>query len=173
MATAIKPRRGGMLKPFGLGWFIREFLLGHKPWDSPDDPQPAIHPDVGASQAETFRWYKAALYRVTAEDRAAGTEEHRAKREKRPIDPSEIEKLTRRYISRPPYRKNGCTYHSFVTYFSHLQRLGWVEFTGREERSEFQDYYSEGPPRKHFRLTEAGKAASDIAWANPVAALYD
>ena len=53
-----------------------------------------------------------------------------------------------------------------------LQRLGWVEPTGREEPSSFQDYYPPGPSRRYFRLTDAGKSASETAWANPQRALY-
>jgi hypothetical protein len=50
--------------------------------------------------------------------------------------------------------------------------LGWVEFTGREEPSAFQDHYPPGPPRKYFRLTKAGCEAGDIAWSNPLFSLY-
>jgi hypothetical protein len=59
-----------------------------------------------------------------------------------------------------------------VVYFSMLQRLGWVEPTGQEEPSSFQDRYPPGPPRRYFRLTGAGKAASETAWANPYRVLY-
>jgi len=71
-----------------------------------------------------------------------------------------------------PYKANGCRYHSFVTYFSNLQKLGWVEFTGKEEKSSFQDNYPEGQPRKYFRLTPAGISAPDSAWSNPHQSLY-
>jgi len=47
-----------------------------------------------------------------------------------------------------------------------------VEFSGREEPSAFQDHYPSGPPRKYFRLAEAGRAASEAAWSNPFLALY-
>ena len=53
-----------------------------------------------------------------------------------------------------------------------LRRLGWVELSGREEPSAFQDNYPEGPPRRYYRLTAAGRAAGDAAWANPRLALY-
>ena len=105
-------------------------------------------------------------------DRATRTEEKRAKREKRSIDPNNIEQLYQRYLARIPYKANGCRYHSFVTYFSNLQRLGWVEPSGIEEPSSFQDSYSPAPPRRYYRLTEAGRTASDIAWANPRLTLY-
>jgi len=110
--------------------------------------------------------------RATALDRASREEERRAKREKRSISPEEIETLTERYLARIPYKTSGCTYHSFIVYFSNLQRLGWVEFTGKEETSAFQDHYPPGPPRKYFRLTAKGKEAPDTAWANPLFTLY-
>jgi hypothetical protein len=155
------------LRPFGCGWFIREFLSGHGPNGSP-----RIDPDVGAPQADIFHHYKLALMRATALDRAVRTEEKRAQREKQPISPDNIDKLAERYLARMRYKAQGCRYHSFVTYFSTIQRLGWVKETGKEEPSSFQDHYPPGQPRKYFRLTKAGRAASDEAWSNPHFALY-
>jgi len=163
----LKPTRGGFLRPFGCGWFIRKFLLGHAPEESP-----VIDPDVGAPQADIFHHYKMAILKATALDRATREAERRARREKRPISPEEIERLTERYLARIPYKANGCRYHSFVVYFSNLQRLGWVEATGEEESSAFQAHYPPGPPRRYYRLTEAGREASDTAWRNPHRALY-
>ena len=113
-----------------------------------------------------------ALMRVTALDRATRLEETRARREKRPINPDNIERFAETYLARMPYKAQGCRFHSFVVYFSNIQRLGWVEATGREEPSAFQDHYPPGPPRKYFRLTAAGQAAGDAAWSNPHLALY-
>lgn len=141
--------------------------MGNGPYSSP-----MIDPEVGAPQAFIFQNYKLALMRVTALDRATRTEEKKAKRDKRSIDPDNIEKLAEKYLSRMPYKANGCRYHSFVVSFSNLQRLGWVEPSGIEEPSAFQDNYPPGPPRRYFRLTEAGREASDAAWANPRLALY-
>jgi len=163
----LRPVRGGFLRPFGCGWFIREFLLGHGPNGSP-----GIDPDVGAPQADIFHHYKLALMKATALDRATRVEEKRARREKRPINPDNIERLAERYLARMAYKAQGCRYHSFVTYFSNLVRLGWVEPTGREEPSAFQDHYPPGQPRRYFCLTDAGKAAAEAAWANPLFALY-
>jgi len=163
----IKPQRGGFLRPFGCGWFIREFLLGKGPNGSP-----RIDPDIGAPQADIFHHYKLALMRATALDRATSVEEKRARREKRPINPDNIEEFARRYLARMPYKAQGCRYHSFVVYFSNLQRLGWVEETGREEASAFQDRYPPGQPRIYFRLTKKGKSAPDSQWANPQSTLY-
>jgi hypothetical protein len=53
-----------------------------------------------------------------------------------------------------------------------LQRLGWVEATGKEEPSAFQNNYPQGQSRKYFRITKAGRYAPDTAWANPQLALY-
>jgi len=166
MTLPLSPKRGGFLRPFGCGWFIREFLMGHGPNDSP------IIKDVGAPQADIFYCYKMALLKATALDRATRQEERQARREKRSISPDNIERLTEKYLASMPYKANGCRYHSFVTYFSTIQRLGWVEATGREEHSAFQDHYSPGPPQRYYRLTKAGREASDAAWANPHSALY-
>jgi hypothetical protein len=163
----LKPKRGGFLRPFGCGWFIRESLMGSGPYGSPK-----IDPDIGAPQADIFYQYKMALIRTTAVDRATRLEEKRAKKEKRAIDPIRIEQLTERLIARMPYKAQGCRSHSFVTYFSTPQKLGWVEATGREEPSAFQEHYPGGQPRKYFRLTQAGLNASDDDWANPHRALY-
>ncbi len=167
MTLPLKPQRGGFLRPFGCGWFIREFLLGHGPNGSP-----RIDPDVGAPQSDIFYRYKTALIKATAVDKATRREEKQARREKRAISPEEIERLTERYLARIPYKTTSCRYHSFVVYFSNLRRLVWVESTGREEASAFQDHYPPGPARRYFRLTKAGREAGDAAWANPHLALY-
>jgi len=167
MTLPLKPKRGGFLRPFGCGQFIRHFLMGNGPYGSP-----VIDPNVGAPQSDIFREYKLALMRATALDRATRAEEKRARREKRPINPDNIEKLAERYLARMPYKAQGCRFHSFGVYFSTIQRLGWVEPTNREEASAFQEHYPEGQPRRYFRLTEAGRHASDDDWANPHRALY-
>ena len=167
MVELLRPSRGGFLRPFGCGWFIREFLLGNGPYGSPK-----IDPNIGVPQSDIFYHYKMTLRNEAALDRATRVEEKRARRSKRPIDPDNIESLAKRYLAVLPYKAWGCRYHSFVVYFSNLRRLGWVEFTGREEPSEFQDHYDQGQPRRYYRLTVVGKAASDAAWANPRAALY-
>lgn len=167
MTLPLKPARGGFLRPFGCGWFIREFLLGNSPNGSP-----VIDPDIGAPQADIFYHYKTALIKATAVDRAVRSEERSARHEKRAISPERIERLAEKYQSRIPYKAHGCRYHSFVVYFSNLQRLGWVVFSGVEEPSAFQDHYPDGMPRRYYRLTAAGRAASDTAWSNPLAALY-
>jgi hypothetical protein len=167
MTLPLRPKRGGLQRPFRCGLFIREFLLGNGPYDSLK-----IDPYIGAPQADIFFYYKNALRRATAVDKATQTEEKLARRQRRRISPDNIDRLTARYLARLPYKANGCRYHSFVVYFSNLQRLGWVEPTGREMRSNFQDHYLLGQPRKYFRLTTKGKEASDTDWADPRRALY-
>ncbi len=106
MVEPLRPSRGGFLRPFGCGWFIREFLLGHSPNDSP-----RIDPDVGAPQADIFHHYKLALMRATALDWAVRTEEKRARRQKRAINSDNIDRLAERYFSRMPYKSQGCRFH--------------------------------------------------------------
>lgn len=167
MVLPLSPKRGGFLRPFGLGEFIRDFLAGREPFGSP-----AIDPNEGAPQADIFYHYKQALRQETALDRAVRAEEKRARREKRPVDPDNIEKLAEKYLARMPYKAKGCRYHSFVVYFSNLRRLGWVEESGLTEPSTFQDNYPAGPARRYYRLTDAGWGASDAAWTDPRRALY-
>ena len=61
----LRPSRGGFLRPFGCGWFIREFLLGNGPVGSKK-----IDPLRGAVQADINYEYKEALARATAQDHA-------------------------------------------------------------------------------------------------------
>ena len=145
MPLPLRPARGGFLRPFGCGWFIREFLLGNSLNGSP-----RIDPNIGAPQADIFYHYKIAIIHATALDRATRAEERAARRENRSIEPDNIEKLTEKYLARMPYKANGCRYHSFITYFAVLQRLGWVKLTGIEEPSAFQDHYPQG---RHAGIT--------------------
>ncbi|MFC2000538.1 hypothetical protein ACFLXE_07300 [Chloroflexota bacterium] len=171
----LRPGRGGFLRPFGCGWFIREFLSGKGP-----EGAPVIDPGVGAPQADIHRAYKEALHRKYAEDWAyddalAEIKAREKKLKRRLSGDEEAEIFARteeRYLARIPYKLTCCRFHSFVVYFSNLQRLGWVEFTGGEEPSMFQQHYPAGPPRKYFRLTEAGREAPDEAWSNPLFWLY-
>ena len=167
MVELLRPRRGGFLRPFGCGWFIREFLGGHGPYDSPH-----IDPHEGAAQSDICFHYKTSLLNAIALDRATRAEERLAKREKRWISPDNIDRLTEKHLALIPYKSSSCRYHSFVVYFSNLQRLGWVQFTGKEEHSALQDNYPKGQSRRYFRLTAAGIAAPESAWADPFGALY-
>ncbi len=53
MVIQLRPGRGGFLRPFDCGWFIREFLLGNGPEGSPK-----IDPGEGAVQEDIFYHYK-------------------------------------------------------------------------------------------------------------------
>jgi hypothetical protein len=167
MVLPLRPGRGGFLRPFGCGWFIREFLMGNAPFGSP-----SIDPGTGAPQADVFHYYKTARLEYTAMERAARQEERQAKRQKRSISPDNIQRIAEERARRIPWKSNGCRYHSFVTYFSNLKRLGWVEESGVVERSSLQDNYPEGQPRKFYRLTGEGMSASESQWADPYGALY-
>lgn len=79
-------------------------------------------------------------------------------------------------------RQDRMKYHSFTRFFYFLKQLGFVEESGKEETSSFQEFYSKAhpgeevpreiPPRVYYRLTDKGKTASDVAWSNPLRALY-
>ena len=167
MVERLRPKKGGFMRHFGCGQFILEFLLGNGPYGSP-----RIDPEVVASQADIFYQYKNALMREIALNDATKEEERRARKEGRLVSPENIERLTEQHLARLSYKTIACKYHSFVVYFSTLQRLGWVEFTGREEPSAFQNNYPDGNSRRYFRLTQKGREAPDSAWRNPHAALY-
>ena len=166
----LRPGRGGFMRPFGCGMFIRDFLLGRasKYWEE----IPSIDPEVGACQADIHYWYKKALHRSYAEDAVAWEEEQRIDQGLPSMSIEEAEERTQYYMERIPYKLTKCRFHSFVVYFSNLQRLGWVEPTGKEEPSQFQEHYPPGPPRRYFRLTTEGKQAADAAWSNPLFTLY-
>jgi hypothetical protein len=167
VTLALKPKRGGFLRPFGCGEFIRDFLLGKEPYGAIK-----VDPRAGAPQAVIFQEYKLALMRATADHRATINEESRARLEKRKIDEKRIEETAQLLLEGMPYKAWRCRFHSFIVYFSMLRRLGWVELTGQIEPSAFQDHYRPGPPRKYYRLTEIGKKAGPEAWSNPQRALY-
>jgi hypothetical protein len=167
VSLPLLPKRGGFKRPFGCGEFIKYFLLGEGPHDSP-----SIDPETGSWQAEIFYQYKTGLIRAIAMDKATKEEERRAQRENRSIEPDSITDLANRIMKRMPYRNWGARYHSFVVYFSDLIRLGWVEKSGKVEPSQFQEHYRPGPPKIYYRLTEAGREADNQAWANPHRTLY-
>ena len=167
MTLPLRPQHGGFLRSFGCGEFVRDLLLGKGPHGAP-----RIDPAVGAPQADICHYYKNALLRATAEDRAAASEERRAKRVQQRIDPERIATLTEKYLARMPFKTSSCRYHSFVVYFSTLKRLGWVEPSGRKEPSALQANYPKGHARIFYRLTPAGRKAPASAWANPYRTLY-
>ena len=163
----LRPAKGGFLRPFGCGEFIREFLMG---WGTHGSP--TIDPNVGAPQSDMFFHYKQALIQSHVEDSVAKEAEQRIKKDLPPLTAEETQEAEERYRRRIPYKTTGCRYHSFVVYFSNLRRLGWVEPSGYQEVSAFQGNYASGQPRVYYRLAARGRAAPAEAWANPMAALY-
>ena len=166
MAIEIRPSRGGFLRPFGCGWFIREFLLGKGPEGSR-----VVDPQQGAPQADINYEYKEALARATARERAeriisrmvisgADVTEEQAER----IYEREMKRISRKFTH--------MRYHSFLMYFGVLKRLGWVEVTSETEPSAIQDNYPLAPQRTYYRLTKKGIEAGDEFWSNPLFTLY-
>ncbi len=162
----LKPNRGRFLRPFGCGWFIKEFLLGKGPEGSK-----AINPDRGAPQADINYEYKEALARATAREHAertisrlvvSGVDVTEEKAEG--IYERELKKVSRKFTH--------MRYHSFLVYFSMLKRLNWVETTTETEPSAIQDNYPLAPERVYYRLTEEGIAAGEEPWSNPLFTLY-
>ena len=158
MSIVVRPVRGGFLRPFGCGWFIREFLLGHVPEGSK-----IIDPNTGACQADVFYYYKIALQKAYAEDAIDRENELRIKDGKPIFTPEQYTNRLGWYQKHTPYKTYKARYHSFQRYFHWLKQLGWVEFTGREEPSSLREHYPQGPPRRYFRLTSAGKTATETA----------
>jgi len=163
----LRPARGGFLRPFGCAWFIREFLLGNGPMGSPK-----IDPDVGAPQVDIHRYYKETLFRIYGEDAVAKEEEERLRKGLPPLTVEEAEQRVAYYLERIPQRLTRMRYSSFTRYFGHLVRLGYIERTGKEEPSLVQQSYPPAPPRRYFRLTEAGKRATMAELSDPIMTLY-
>lgn len=167
MVTAIRPGRGGFLRPFGCGIFIRDFLLGKAPFGSP-----AIDHARGACQEDIFFYYKQALLRAYAEDTVAYENERRVREGKPIYTPEEYEGRVAYHLEYIPYKLTAARYHSFRRYFHWLKQLEWVEFTGEEETSSLQEVYPPGPPRRYYRLTRKGIEAPDYEWSRPQLTLY-
>ena len=168
--TQLYPSRGGFLRPFGCGWFIREFLAGHGPEEAPK-----IDPEVGDYPEDIFYHYKRALHRAYAEDAIAYENAERMKKGLAIYDETEYMERLDWYLSRIPYKLVKCRYHSFQRYFHWLKQLGWVEFTGKEEKSSVQENmpdYPQAPPRRFYHLTKKGIEAPDYEWSNPQLTLY-
>lgn len=163
----LMPRRGGFLRPFGLGMFIKEFLAGYGPYGAPK-----IDPTEGACQTDIREHYKAALFKMYAEDAVAREVERRIRQGLPPMTSEEEDRFKLRSLERIPHKFTSIRSHSFARYFNHLIRLGWVEPTGREELSAFQDNYPDAQPRRYFKLTDRGRIASDSEWSNPLRTLY-
>ena len=168
MVEPLRPIRGGFFRPFGCGWFIREYLLGNGPMGSP-----RIDPDVGAPMVDIHDSYKTALHLAFASEAVAQDQDLRVMRGQPLYTEDEYQERVRFYLRRIPYRLLKMRYSSFTRYFGHLKRLGWVEETGETEPSELQEYYPPAPPRVYYRLTTAGREASSVDWSDPLMPLYN
>lgn len=169
MVLPAEPVRGGFkLHPFGAAEFIRDFLMGNGPrWGVE-----AIDPGEGAPQTDIHAAYKEALLFFMASDLATAREEEEAAREGRRISLERIEAMVGGYLARLPQKLTSMRYHSFLIYFRMLKALGWVERTGRTEPSALQDAYPEAPPRVFYRITAAGRRATQAEYGNPLKLLY-
>ena len=165
-AEPLRPSRGGFLRPFGCGWFIREFLLGNGPEGSK-----RIDPAQGAPQADVNFEYKEALARATARDRA---ERIISDMVIKGVDVTEedAEKIYERELRKVSRKFTHMRYHSFLMYFGVLKRLGWVETTKKTEPSAIQDNYPQAPKRVYFRLSKEGIDSAENLWSNPLFTLY-
>jgi len=170
MVIDLRPARGGFLRPFGCGIFIRDFLLGRGPFESSK-----IDPHKGACQEDIFYHYKLALHRAFAEDAVAREQERRAKKGLELYTPEEYAERVEWHFRRIPYKLVKSRFHSFRRYFHYLKQLQWVEKTGALERSTLQEVTGDHPdahPRRLYRLTKEGIAAPDEDWANPQRLIY-
>jgi len=166
MTLAVRPGQGGFLRPFGCGWFIREFLLGNGP-----EGASKIDPKIGATQSDINYAYKEALARATARERA-GRVISRMVVDGKDVTEERAEKIYERELRRISRKFTHMRYHSFLVYFGVLKRLGWVEITGKTEPSTIQENYAPAPSRIYYRLTAEGKKAGDELWSNPLFTLY-
>ena len=167
-----KYRRPGkydrFLRPFTVGMFIREYLLGLGPEDSPK-----IDPDEGDYTEHIFYYYKEALRRVYARDAVAREDEQRIRDELEPYTPEEYAERMQWHLDRIPYKLHRARSISFFRYFHYLKQLGFVEFTGREEESYIQGItYQGAPPCRYYRLSAKGRAAPEHEWYRPQLTLY-
>ena len=170
MVMQIRAGRGGFLRPFGCGWFIREFLLGHGPEESPK-----INPEVGSWQEEIFYHYKIALHKAYARDVVAWENDQLMRAGKEGYTEEEYAARVDWYFQRIPYKLVKCRSHSFHRYFHWLKQLGWVETTGQQEKSAVQEVmpnFPDAPPKIYYRLTREGVDAPDYEWSNPQMTLY-
>jgi len=168
MSLPLKPGRGHFARPFHTGIFIRDYLSGRAPFGSP-----SIDPGRGAAIEDIRYAYKTALLREYAEEMAARAME------------KGIELSVEEALTRIPQRLTKMRSHSFYRYFHHLKMLGWVAPTGQEEQSamggkpgariekgDMGTLVEVPQPRRFYRLTTQGRAASDRAWQDPLQALY-
>ena len=166
MAESLRPIKGGFLRPFGCGWFIRQYLAGNG-----TEGSTKIDPAVGAPQVDVAFEYKETLARVTARERAEKIISDKVVK-KVDVSEAEAEEIYQRELKKVSRKFTHMRYHSFLMYFGVLKKLYWVERTGQVTNSGIHDNYSAAPSRVYYRLTEEGKAAGDELWSNPLFTLY-
>ena len=162
----LRPSRGGFLRPFGCGWFIREYLLGKGP-----EISRIIDPHQGAPQVDINFEYKEALARATARERAERIISHMVVGST-DVTEEQADRIYQRELKKVSRKFTHMRYHSFLMYFGVLKRLGWVETTNETEPSSIQDNYPPAPSRTYYRLTKKGIEASEELWSNPLFTLY-
>jgi len=155
------------LRPFTAGLFVREYLMGLGPEDSPK-----IDPDEGDYPERIFYHYKEALRRAYARDAVAWENEQRIRKGREPYTPEKYDERLQWHLERIPYKLHRARYHSFFRYFHYLKQLDFVEATGREEVSYIQGNYPDAPPRTYYRLSAKGKLAPEYEWFRPQLTLY-
>jgi hypothetical protein len=166
MVESLRPVKGGFLRPFGCGEFIHQYLAGLGPEGSAN-----IDPLLGATQVDINYAYKESLAQATARERAERIISDRVVNNT-DVSEAEAEDIYQRELKKVSRKFTHMRYHSFLMYFSVLKKLNWVEPTGTIEDSGFKDNYPGAPSRVYYRLTEAGKAAGDDLWSNPLFTLY-
>jgi hypothetical protein len=162
----LKPVKGGFPRPFGCGWFIREFLLGKGPEGSI-----IVDPSRGAAQSDVCYAYKEGLARATARERSEKIVSDKVLKGA-DITEKQAEELYQRELTKVSRKFTHMRYHSFLMYFGMLKKLGWVELTGEVEDSSIKVNYPEAPGRIYYRLTRKGIEAPEALWSNPFFALY-
>ncbi len=137
MVELLRPARGGFMRPFGCGWFIREFLLGKGPGGSKK-----IDLARGATQSDINYEYKEAMAKATAREHA---ERVISRMVVSGVDVTEeqADNIYQRELKRVSRKFTHMRYHSFLIYFGVLKRLGWVETTN----TPFLNHSHSGLPR--------------------------
>ena len=156
------------LRPFTVGIFTREYLLGLGPEGSPK-----VDPTEGDYTERIFFHYKEALRRAYARDAVARENDRRIQKKQEPYTPEEYAERVEWHLERIPYKLHRARSISFFRYFHFLKQLQFVELTGKEEASYIQSLtYADAPPCRYYRLSEKGRAAPEHEWYRPQLTLY-
>lgn len=164
MTSLVRPSRGGF-SGIACAVFIRDFLAGKGPHGSP-----VMDPEKGSTQADIKSAYRDAVMRVMARDNA---EREISKRTLagETIPSEQAAEIEQYYLSLIPSKLTSARYHSFLSYFGLMKRLGWVKEVS-QERSGPQDYHDNFQPRRYYRLTAKCRAATVVELSDPIMTLY-